>query len=121
MVNPMNDEERTKTPPEIVFTYQNADNYQIIYVNGAQGGLTGNHEIQFDLYQESRLPPEKQSSDSPELVRERKVGIIMSMTTAKAVHQWLGGKLEQYEQISNQSVQQLMEQETDDADNASST
>jgi hypothetical protein len=115
--------EAQKLPETIKFIYTKSPDYKVIYSNGIYGGLTGNLELRFDLFQEfkqfpseetreinedgsvGRLISESQDSQQLEIIREKQIGVIMTITTAKALHKWLEEKLKIYAQIETKEVE----------------
>ena len=91
---------------KITFKYKFAEDYNPVYVNGAQGGINPNGDIIVNFYLE-RLPlPKKQEfeireggridnipvSNDPEdlgrsMIRMIQSGVIMNLATAEAIHQ----------------------------------
>lgn len=97
------------------FKYIFSDDYNPVYVNGAQGGVNPQGEIVANFYLERLALPNSQTqvvtpegklggvikSDPEDLnqsfVRFIKNGIIMNLQSAKSIHTWLGGLIEQCE------------------------
>ena len=95
----------------IEFKYTVADDYQVIYANGIFGGPNPSGEIRFDFWYEYRTFPEKiefevlkdklgeeisRTPQRPEIIRERRVGIIMLPHHAKDIGNFLIEKSEQF-------------------------
>lgn len=111
----MNDQKNI--PKNVKFIYEKADDYKVIYVNGAQGGITMNGELRFDLFLEHPSFPKSDThsinedgslgprievklegdfpEDCPEVVRERKIGIILEPQHARVIANWILGKVDQ--------------------------
>lgn len=104
----------------VTFKYKFAEDYNPVYVNGAQGGINPSGEIVANFYLE-RLPlPNKQEfgisengtlsgnpvSNDPEdlghsMVRMVQSGVIMNLATAEAIHSWLGQQIDTVKSIQN--------------------
>ena len=113
------DEEAKSLPKEAKVTYTKSPDYKLVYVNGIYGGLTGKGELRFDFFQEFHPYPEEEiveitdegklgkvipsedeeGSKQFELIREKQIGIIMSMGVAQSLFEWLKDKIEIYEKI----------------------
>ena len=92
--------------------YIYSEDYNPLYVNGAYGGSNPNGEIVIHFYHE-RLPVPKKStltisesshieefeSDGYGIVRFVQNGIIMNVTTAKMIHDWLGAHILKMEEM----------------------
>ncbi len=93
------------------------DDYNPVYVNGAQGGINTQGEIIINFYLERSALPKSQTygveegkinaqelesepSDLKEsFVRVIENGIVMNYKTAKEIHRWLGSHLEALEAL----------------------
>jgi hypothetical protein len=98
------------------FKYIFSEDYNPTYVNGAWGGVNPQGEIVANFYMERLALPNSQTqsinqdgklsgvieSDPKDLnqsfVRFVKNGIIMNLQSAKSIHSWLGGLIEQCEE-----------------------
>lgn len=97
-----------------------SDDYNPIYVNGAQGGINTQGEIVVNFYLERNALPVSQTfeikdeeiksaneveSEPSDLknsfVRVIENGVIMNYQTAKEIHKWLGNYIEKLERLSN--------------------
>lgn len=100
--------------PKLKVKYLKSDDYSPVYANGAVGGVNVKGEIVIHFYIETLELPKSQSfsiegenvknelineklpKDEPGTVsvqRQIKNGVIMTMTEAALVHQWLGNHL----------------------------
>lgn len=97
------------------FKYIFSDDYNPVYVNGAQGGINPQGEIVANFYLERLALPVSQtqeitpdgrlggvvSSEPADLnrsfVRFIKNGVVMNLQAAKNIHLWLGNLIEQCE------------------------
>lgn len=101
------------------FKYIFSDDYNPVYVNGAQGGVNPQGEIIANFYLERLALPTSQTQSitqegtlgevintEPEdlnksFVRFVKNGIVMNLQSAKSIYNWLGGLIEQCEKAQN--------------------
>ena len=99
------------------FKYIFSDDYNPVYVNGAQGGVNPQGEIVANFYLERLALPNSQTqvvtptgvlgevidTDPKDLnqsfVRFVKSGIVMNLQSAKGIHAWLGSLIEQCEKV----------------------
>lgn len=97
------------------------DDYNPVYVNGAQGGINPQGEIVINFYLERNALPISQTygiedgkigaqeidaepSDlKNSFVRFVENGVILNYQTAKEIHKWLGNHIKILEDLSNQS------------------
>ncbi|MFB6273891.1 MAG: hypothetical protein ABEL51_13455 [Salinibacter sp.] len=103
--------ENPHEPNTVNFTYQKSDDYRIVHVTGAWGGLTPQGYIKFDLYTEYGPAPVRETREISEdgqlgelveleregdfpdgtmnLIRQMQVGVVMSPSDAENLAQWL--------------------------------
>jgi len=97
------------------------ENYNPVYINGAQGGINPLGEIVVNFYLERNALPKSQTfsiengimgKESAEVepedlknsfVRIIQNGIIMNYQTAKEIHRWLGENISALEKISKKN------------------
>lgn len=97
------------------------DNYNPVYVNGAQGGINPQGEIVINFYLERNALPvsqtygiedgkigaqeiESEPSDlKSSFVRVIKNGVVLNYQTAKEIHKWLENHIKTLEELSNQN------------------
>ncbi len=120
-------------PKSVRYTYVNAPDYKVVYVNGVYGGSTSKGELRFDFFQEFTslpdeeirkvreegkiLPPESEGlPEQVEFIRERKIGIIMTIGYARNLHEWLGSKLSDFEQMEAERALIISQSERGDED-----
>ena len=102
---------------QITFKYKFPEDYNPIYVNGAQGGVNSKGEIVANFFFERIALPNKQVHELSEvgtlgqiirtdpenlnesLVRYVENGIVMNLNTAKEIYQWLGNNIALAEKI----------------------
>lgn len=95
------------------------DDYNPIYINGAQGGINPQGEIVVNFYLERNALPVSQTfelegdkvtakeveSEPVDLknsfVRVIENGVIMNYQTAKEIHRWLGHHIETLEKLTS--------------------
>lgn len=104
-----------KIPSKIRFNYLPKEGYMPFYVNGAVGGISGpKGEIILNFYLEkTTLPstetfevdsegslgkPVRKNATIPVVERHIQTGVVLHYQTAKEIHSWLGGLLEEYEE-----------------------
>ncbi len=95
---------------KVKFHYLKGRLFRIIHVDGALGGLTPSLDLFISLYnQRAPIPTitvqgilengllgdeilaDRETKDG--IIREVEVGLIMNLSTAKVLHQWLGDKI----------------------------
>lgn len=94
------------------------DDYNPIYINGAQGGVNPQGEIVVNFYLERNALPVSQTFElegdkvsakeiesepvdlKSSFVRVIENGIIMNYQTAKEIHRWLGHHIETLEKLT---------------------
>lgn len=120
-----------KVPKRVKFVYKDADDYKVIYVNGAQGGITTQREFKFDLYQEyierpseeirtidgiKISDPIKSESEGEEMtvVRERKIGVTFSPDKARSLADWIIRQLDEMEKGRGEFEKMVEEQDAKD-------
>lgn len=126
------DEAIENLPETAKVIYKKSPDYNIVYVNGVYGGLTGKGELRFDFFQEFHPFPDEETleitdegklgnpilpdedSEQFELIREKQFGVVMSMNFAQSLYQWLEDKLEAYERIKANLEGERNEQGYDD-------
>ena len=122
-------------PKTIKYVYTKSDDHKVIYVNGVHGGVTMQGEIAFDLFLEQRdatdfevhkidedgtlgprikSEPKTKSEEQGQivLIREEKVGIVMSRDAAENIAKWILAKVERLDS----HVQQKTSEEEQNAD-----
>ncbi len=101
----------------ITFNYHFDDNYNPEYVNGAYGGIGPKGELIVNFYLERQGIPkshthevkEDGSLDSPivgnqqksefNVIRYINTGIILNLDSAKQIYNWLGQKIDEFENM----------------------
>jgi hypothetical protein len=100
---------------DIDFHYLKTNGYRSYYVDGAFGGITPSGSFYMELFLERQATPqlvhmrfsssESTLGEAQELGREGKTGIVreiecglvFDLATARALHTWLGQKIESWE------------------------
>ena len=105
-------------PKSVRFIYTKSDDYKVIYANGVHGGVSLQGELTFDLFLEQRGPTkaeiheidedrilgsriktepeiEPQEPDQAVLIREKRIGLVLSRDFAENMANWMLGKVEQ--------------------------
>lgn len=114
--------------PEITFKYIFPYDYNPLYVNGAQGGISPRGEIIANFFVERPPLPLSVSNElNPDgtigqeagvepadlkssMVRYVSTGVILNYQTAREIHQWLGEKIREMEFISQAKAEAGMPQ-----------
>ena len=129
MADPMTPSSKPPSGEEkITFHYEKSSQFRVIHVDGAVGGLTPTLEVFVSIYNQrapipkvtvQKILPNGQLGDEiveervqkPGVFREVEVGLVMNLNVAKALHQWLGEKIELAEKTQNQiqATQQQLE------------
>lgn len=99
-------------PDEMVFDYEKSKDFRVIHVDGAHGGVQpGAPSIVMSVYSE-RMPIPRQEvykqTDAGlvkirdktvkrpcDVLREVEASLVFSQTTARAIYEWLGKRLEE--------------------------
>ena len=102
--------------PRVRLHYIKGSQFRVIHADGAIGGITPSRQIHMSLYSERpAIPREVVHRITPEgtlgevvpgetvsregIVREMDVDVIMNFGAAKALHDWLGKKLEDFQKL----------------------
>lgn len=112
-------------------SYSASNEYRVIYANGAHGGITpSGTEIKFDLYQEYSQPPESETRQihgvrmgdvvakqpaTPDIVRERVVGVIMTLDRAEVLATWMIEKIQKFKEERDLIFKQMGDEENEHA------
>jgi hypothetical protein len=99
-------------PKKVRFNYKKADDYRILYANGAYGGFTPRKELMFHFFHEykktletevmaigedgSTIPLKKDIPEELEMIRELKVGIVLTIEEAFNIGRWMLDKVEEF-------------------------
>jgi len=126
----MTDEKRDNDR-SIRISYPASNDYQTIYVNGAYGGITPDGtELTFDLYREYSQPieyeirqihgirigdPISKQSQVPEIVRERLVGIVMSLDKAEILANWMLNKINKFKEERDRILKEMEDEGNEQA------
>lgn len=105
---------------DVKFKYKFPEDYNPVYINGAQGGISPRGEIIINFYLERSPIPYEESIvfdeggvsvgrpvvTSPEdfstnIIRYVSSGVVMSLEGARGVHEWLGRHIEHLEQLKH--------------------
>ncbi|KAF5416462.1 MAG: hypothetical protein C5S48_02780 [Candidatus Methanogaster sp.] len=88
---------------KVKFVFKKSEEYQIHYVNGAFGGITPRGDVLYHLFfeyrdlpgeeelalEEGKLKPQEKDLPDLEIIRDLKVGIIMTPEQAENLANWL--------------------------------
>ena len=97
-------------PKSLTFHYVKTDSYRNYHVDGAHGGLTNKGFLQVNLFLERHPIPQTQKLDiqggevvesegKTGVIREVECGLVMDYKTMLDLHQWMGEKIKEYNQI----------------------
>jgi hypothetical protein len=110
-----------RKPDTVEIEYVKSPVYRVIHVDGAWGGATGAANIRMGVYSEGAKAPDKEIvhiTDDKEtketlpatgpirVTREIEADLVMSLAVAKAVHQWLGSKIDNLEEAVSEAGRQ---------------
>jgi hypothetical protein len=110
----MRDEE-IKLPTKVKFIYKRAEDYKQYFVNGAYGGFSPRGDFvcdfffefkEFPIEQEGNINPETNQIDiipvpiidTPEIVREVRLGIVMSPQQLMHLRDWLDKRITDFKE-----------------------
>jgi hypothetical protein len=118
----------SKHAPSISFKYIFKYDYNPVYVNGAHGGVSPRGEIVANFYLERQpVPNEITHAINPDgsigadvievdptnlnniIVRYVSSGVVLNHQNAKALHGWLGDKIEELERLMRAQENQSAE------------
>ncbi len=106
-----------KVPDEINFEYIKSNQFRVIRVDGAYGGIgPKSNSIQMALFSERQAIPRKETYKIVEgqlgdltkqesrqaIIREVEVEAIIDLDTARSLREWLGRKIKLMEEILSQ-------------------
>ena len=116
-------DDRQDADQNVRISYPASNDYEVIYANGAHGGITPDGtEIKFDLYQEYGQPPEYETRQihgvkmgdivskqpaTPDIVRERVVGVIMTLDKAEVLANWMIEKIQRFKEERDLILKQM--------------
>ncbi len=107
-------DEKTDAPADITFHYIKNPNFRAIHVDGAIGGITPSNNIHISLYSERPAIPQKITHQiNPDgtlgdvlnkagrdgIVREMDIDVILDISTARSLSQWLDEQIHTLEEI----------------------
>ena len=106
--------------PKLTFKYIFADDYNPIFVNGAWGGVTPSGEITISFYLERAGLPITETHEINDkgilgkvlekipkdqiVVRYIENGLVLTLEGAKAIHDFLGQRIKEAEDIRKQAL-----------------
>lgn len=109
---------------KIVFEHTKSPDYRKIYANGAWGGVTPKGELNFELFQEKHVMPERivhainpdgslgkelarePGTEVPVVQREAQAYVTMSTDSARSIANWMLEKVKQYEKQAAPKMEQ---------------
>ena len=107
-----------KRQEQISFEFARSPFFRVVHSNGAWGGLTPHQELSVTFYSErSSLPQRITHEMTPQgklgrevsrndtnkgsIHRECEVEVLMSMSEAVNLHQWIGTKIDEWRKVSS--------------------
>lgn len=119
-------------PPgtELEAEFVKSNFYRVVHADGAFGGITPSGQIRMAIFSEAQRFPHtitydissgrpqeigrhpESGSHPPPVTRELEVDIAMNLPVARVIHQWLGDKITQVENLTGQ-MRQATEGERD--------
>ena len=104
-----NGEKKPRIGEEVSFKYTYAEQFKVLYANGVWGGPNAHGDIVMNFFIERQKPPEEtthiilpegkldEKSRTPKkdlLIREFQTSVILNLSIAKSVREWLNDKIE---------------------------
>lgn len=103
-------EAHQEIPTKVRFVYKKLEEYKTHYVNGAYGAITPRGDFEFNFFfehrdipedeimnvEEGQLKPEEQHSTEVTIIRDIKVGLIMTLEQAENLSEWLISTIDEY-------------------------
>lgn len=97
------------TSKKVKFVFKKSEGHQIHYVNGAFGGITPRGDVLYHLFfehrglpaeeemtlEEGELKPQEKDLADIEIIRDLKVGIIMTPEQAENLANWLLSRVDE--------------------------
>lgn len=98
----------------VSFEYEKARGFRVIHVDGAHGGIAPNgNGLAVSFYSERRPIPQREvfqisnqgvipqshETRNCDIMREVEICAIMNIAVAKSLHEWLGSKIAEYDEI----------------------
>ena len=102
-------------PDEIQFKFVRSPFFRVVHSNGAWGGITPHQELSITFYSErpsvprhithqltpeGQLGPEISRDIDGNIQRDYEVEILMNMTEAVNLHEWIGDKIDEWRKIN---------------------
>jgi len=99
-----------ETPTKVIFVYNKPEAHQTYYANGAYGAITPRGDFEFNFFfehrdvpgeevmnvEEGQLKPEGPNSTEVTIMRDIKVGIIMTPGQAENLGKWILSTVNEY-------------------------
>lgn len=110
-------EEAIEKPDKIKFIYRKSEEYKTYFSNGALGAISPRGDFEFNLFFEhgelpkeevmdiegGQLKPEDEIITDLTIIRDLKVGIIMTPQQAENLGNWLISRVEEYRKKMNEN------------------
>lgn len=105
-----------ESPVEIRFDYIKSNFFRVVHADGVHGGVTAKGGLQVAFFSERKPLPKTETYRIHQghvgecvgaeireaIVREVEVEVLMNLSMAKAMYQWLGDKIESAEKLSEE-------------------
>lgn len=116
-----------KIQNKVKFRYVKGNDHRIIHADGAKGGLTNRGFLLIDFFAEypnyfndelhkitkagqlEQIVQKVDTSQPIELIRERQIGVMMSISVAKSLAIWINARVKEF----NDSVDAIKTQEAE--------
>lgn len=103
---------------EVRFDYIKSNFFRVVHADGVHGGLTAKGGLQMAFFSECKPIPQTETYKVSQgrvgecvstkvcdaIVREVEVQVLMNLSMAKAMYQWLGDKIETAEKLSEKDA-----------------
>ena len=117
-------------PESVQFRFTRAQNYHLVWANGAFGGATTRGQFKMDFYTEYNATPDtieheiradgglgrelRREPSERRLVRELQVGVVMTLDQAEQLGQWLLEQTKKAKEVRQKREEQRKSQESTD-------
>lgn len=105
-------------PNRVRYVHKKPDNYQSYYANGAFGAISGRGDFEFNFFfehtdvpkeqimtnQEGQFKLDEENPTEVEVVRDFKVGVIMTLEQSEAFGKWLVDAVNDYKKKKESKI-----------------
>lgn len=112
------DKHASGLPKELEFFYQKSNQFRVIHVDGAHGGVTpsGSHlhmavfserrpipkSETYPVTEKAELGPRAEVNELAGVLREVEASLILDIKAARALHRWLGTMITKFEKMTEE-------------------